>query len=300
MTVDRYFAFNIFFLTIFFNSKYTSINSLSNFEIFFWILFVIFTIRLTWINFRVSLDRRVPISLRVSKKTKFIIAWWKFLNELQNIVWCLIILLVHIFPKWNFVQILRLYLICKICKASTLLIINSSSFVGFKLRLLDNICILFQWRLWLLLNLFKCIYICSKSVCLLCCHLTIVSFQRVLGSICRNSLSVLNILLAFSCVISQWEKINTACIFFTNLLIRFIESLISIYVINIIGQHLLINCLVESLNVWVNSTVYLIISSIHCLLYSVSLHNLHIVEEIDFGSIFRSEFGAHTCILVGF
>ena len=157
-----------------------------------------------------------------------------------------------------------MYLVCKVSKAATLLITDSSSFIGFKLRLLDNIWILFQWWLWFLLNLFKCIYICSKPVCLLCCHLTIVSFQRVLGSVCRNCLTILNILLAFSCIISRWEEINTACIFFTYLLDWFIQSLISIF--NCIGCHFLINCLVESLNVWAHSTVYLIISGIHCLL----------------------------------
>jgi len=222
MTLDRYFTFNIFFLAILFNSKYTCINRLSYLEIFFWVLFVKFTIRLTWIYFGIRLIWRVSVSLRVSKKTKFIIARWKFLNELQNILWSLIILLVHAFSKWNFFQILRLYLVCKISKASTLLITDSSSFIGFKLRLLDNIWILLQWWLWFLLNLFKCIYICSKPVCLLCCHLTIVSFQRVLGSVCRNRLTILNILLAFSCIISRWEEIYTACIFFTYLLNWFI------------------------------------------------------------------------------
>lgn len=127
-----------------------------------------------------------------------------------------------------------------------------------------------------------------------------MGFQRVLSSICGYCLSILNILKAFSCIICSWEKIYTARAFLTHLLNRFIQSLICISIINGIGQYLLINSLVESLNVWAHSTVQLIVSNIHCLLQSVSLNYFHIREEINFWSIFRSKFCAHTYILKGF
>lgn len=137
-----YFSFYFFFFAIILHSISTVIDWLNNFEIFFWILFI-FTEWFTWINFWIWFIRRITIELWISKKTKFIITWRKFLNELQNIIRCLIILFIHIFPKWDFVLILRLHLIREICKAATLLITYTSCFIGFELRLLYNIWILF-------------------------------------------------------------------------------------------------------------------------------------------------------------
>jgi hypothetical protein len=166
---------------------------------------------------------------------------------------CLVILLVNIFFKKNLIQILTfklLNLIIKICKATTLLITNTSSFVCFELRLLNNIWILFHWWLWFLLNLFKCINIGSKSICFLRCHLTIMSFKRILCSISRNCLTILNIFLAFTCIISCTKKIYTASIFFAYLLNGFIQCLIKILRFHSIWNYFLINSLIQSLNIW--------------------------------------------------